>query len=276
MEQNIWISSRQNATVQAAVKLHEKKERTRSGTFCFEGVKLLKEAIFCGIPLRAVFVTSSCAEQTADLLEQLDPSVQRFTVTQAVYDKLSLEKAPQGVFCIAAALDKTVKTVTMYEGASPANSAVTEKIFLCENLQDPGNVGTVLRTAAALGIDRLCLCGCAELYHPRVVRAAMGALFRQRIDLCTDAAAYLHSLRRAGYVPLAAMPRADGLRLGTDALPPAVVFAVGNEGHGLSAAAAQACCGAVQIPMTPGSESLNAAAAAALLIWETVRREERI
>ena len=252
---------------QVAAWQQKARERRRDKVFLAEGVKMFLEAppdwIMEVYLTEALFEKQKANQAFKDRLKAVGYEL----VSEEVFSRISDTQTPQGILCVLRQPEYELSD--LLKGENPL-------LIVLENLQDPGNVGTVLRTAAALGIDRLCLCGCAELYHPRVVRAAMGALFRQRIDLCTDAAAYLHSLRRAGYVPLAAMPRADGLRLGTDALPPAVVFAVGNEGHGLSAAAAQACCGAVQIPMTPGSESLNAAAAAALLIWETVRQEEHI
>ena len=144
---------------------------------------------------------------------------------------------------------------------------------MADSLQDAGNVGTLIRTASALGFARLCFCGSAELTNPRTLRAAMGALFRQRIDLCSDMAPYIASLRACGAHVYAAMPRRGAAMLGKTAFPQGTVFLVGNEGHGLPDSLVDACDGTVQIPMAPHSESLNAATAAALLLWESVRGE---
>ena len=139
-------------------------------------------------------------------------------------------------------------------------------------LPEPGNVGTVIRTANALGMDAVVLTGaCADLYGPKTVRATMGALFRQPVLMCT-----LDELMQ--------LLRANGLRLYGAALTdtaqdlrrvpltPAAV-AIGSEGRGLSAELLAQCGGQIIIPMQPGAESLNAAVAAAVVMWEIARAE---
>ena len=151
----------------------------------------------------------------------------------------------------------------------PAQPAPRHAVVL-ENVQDPGNVGTVLRTAAALGIDLVILTGeCADPFNPKTVRAAIGALFRQRLlelpreELFTRLRAWGLPLYGAALSPQAADVRSASL---TDA-----AVAVGNEGSGLSAELLAHCDKTIIIPMTPESESLNAAVAASLLMWEMAR-----
>ena len=145
------------------------------------------------------------------------------------------------------------------------------RVIVLENVQDPGNVGTVLRTADAFGMDLVVLCGaCADPYNPKTVRASMGAVFRQSV-VKTDVDGLDGALRG---LPLYGAALAPG---GTDvrALPAGpLAVAIGNEGQGLTAPLLEKCAGTCRIPMQPRAESLNAGVAAALVMWEMVR--ERI
>lgn len=264
------LTSRKNETVLLAASLSEKKQRRKTASFCFEGAKLLGEALTSGVTLRAVFATEKARAQYADLLAGIPDSVRKYAVTDEVYRKFSEENAPQGIFCIAEELDKSVKITTIY---MQDQNDPSQRMLLCDGMRDPGNVGTVIRCAAAMGVGRLVFSSdCADLYHPKTVRGAMGALFRQHIDLTDDMEAYVRSLREGGRRVFAAALRDDAKTLGTFPLLPTDCFLVGNEGHGLSDALCSVCDGAVKIPMEPGNESYNAAMAATLLMWEGYRQ----
>lgn len=171
----------------------------------------------------------------------------------------------------AKTLDKFHKNVTIKKSVQLC--APGERLFLLESLRDPGNLGTVLRSAAAFGVDRILLSAdCAELYHPRTLRAGMGAVFKLPTTRVDDLAAAVAALRQAGRRVWAAALNADATRLDALDLAFGDCFLVGNEGHGLSTAAAAAANGAVFIPMREDTESLNAAAAAAVCLWEQARR----
>ena len=157
-----------------------------------------------------------------------------------------------------------VFTVRLPERRAPER---VESAVVLESVQDPGNVGTVIRTANALGVDAVILAGdCADPTSPRCVRATMGAAFRQSI-----VEADLPGLARllGGWdLPLYGAALAEGaLDIRSAELSRAAV-AIGNEGHGLSPELLGLCTGRVIIPMAPGSESLNAAVAAAIVMWE--------
>ena len=143
---------------------------------------------------------------------------------------------------------------------------------MLEGVQDPGNVGTVIRTANALGMDAVVLTGaCADLYGPKTVRAAMGALLRQPVLTCT--LDELMQLLRANGLKLYGAALTDTAQdLRCVPLTPAAV-AIGSEGRGLSAQLLAQCDGQIIIPMQPGAESLNAAVAAAVVMWEIARTE---
>jgi TrmH family RNA methyltransferase len=160
-----------------------------------------------------------------------------------------------------------VFTVSIPEKGMPET---VKRVILLENVQDPGNVGTVIRTANALGMDAVILTGnCADVFGAKTARAAMGALFRQTVLTMqqSEAVAWLHEqgLRVYG---AALSDRAVDVR--TVSLGDAA-FVIGSEGQGLSEEMLSLCDGEVIIPMEPGSESLNAGVAAAILMWELAR-----
>ncbi len=265
------ITSRANAAIVETAKLSDKKYREQQGLFCLEGWKLLSEAISANAEIMRVFVTEAAAQKYEALLSPL--SCPRYLVTDAVFDRLTTEKAPQGIFACVKKLDNSILYHNLYMKRSQFSSIIIrEKIFVCDGMRDPGNLGTVIRTANALGFDRLVLSSdCADVYNPKVVRSAMGALFRMPIDISCDIPAYIASLREHNYRVYAATLRADACTLGSFPVDQSTVFVVGNEGHGLSEATVDACNGSVIIPMAEGAESFNAAIASALLMWERAR-----
>ncbi len=278
------ITSRQNPLIVETAKLKDKKYRRKTGLFLIEGKKLFSEALSSGIRPERVFVTERAMACYGTLLNDADYPV--FCVSDSVYEKISEENAPEGVLICAKHLDNLIFYNTIYKRGSQfptiiekenVSEADTEEdrhrpgeaILLCEALRDPGNLGTVIRTAAALGFDRLVLSAdSADPYHPRTVRGAMGALFRQRTDITDNMPAYIASLQEAGYRVYAAALHTEAQVLGSFPVRKNTVFVVGNEGHGLSAETLAACDGTVIIPMCEGAESLNASVAASLLMWE--------
>ncbi len=261
------ITSRSNPLIVETGKLSDKKYRQSMRQFCFEGWKLLHEAQKHHVPLVRVFVTAQAKNNYSTLLSSLNCPI--YLLPDAVYAKLSQENAPQGVFSCAKFLDNSVFYNTIYKKRSHLPVIIKEKILICDGLRDPGNMGTVIRTADALGFDRLVLSAdCADFYSPKAVRGAMGAMFRMQCDITNDVPAYIHSLRDAGYQVYAAALRENAQTLGSFPVTNETVFVIGNEGHGLSETVLAACSGTVIIPMTAEAESLNAAIAAAILMWE--------
>ncbi|MBO5648914.1 MAG: RNA methyltransferase [Clostridia bacterium] len=268
------VTSRANPLIVEAAKLQDKKHRTRTARFFFEGVKLFSEARAAGVFLERVIVTEEAYGKYAALFSDAD--FETVIVPDSVYEKITAENSPQGVFCLAKYLDNLNFSNTIYTEGSQfgdiINTGNAERILICDGLRDPGNLGTVIRTANALGFDRLVLSSdCADLYNPKTVRAAMGALFRIRADITPDIPAYIASLTEAGYDVRAAALTEDAVPLNAYRVTPRTVFVIGNEGHGLSEETVAACRGSVIIPMAEGAESLNAAIAASILMWECSR-----
>lgn len=279
MEQSTEIiRSRQNRIVSEAAKLTDRKARERSRCFRFDGYKLLEEAVRSGLALEAVLLRESSREALLDRLSArcgsgaLRDAERVLTVSDGIFDRISEEKSPEGVICIAKYIDKFQKIVTIYNDAD--FPAAGERIVLLESVRDPLNVGAVIRSAAALGVDRLILSAdCADIYHPRAVRTSMGTLFSQRIDRTESLTGAIACLRRSGRRVYAAALDPDAVRLGSFRAAPGDCVVIGNEGHGLSPEVLQACDRRVFIPIGARAESLNAAVAAGILMWEFSRTD---
>ena len=270
------ITSRQNPTVKQICALLDKKSRRESGLFRFDGIKLFGEAVACGLSIERVVLSLGASGNVRDAVEReiesgrLEPS-RVLLVGEEVFSKISEERSPEGIVTVARALEQKHRTHTELGGFCTGRE---ERILVAESLRDPGNLGTVIRSCAALGIDRLVISDdCADLYNPKTIRAAMGGLFRMDVDVIptNELAAAIGLLRASGRRVFAAALREDAHALGELELLRGDCFVIGNEGHGLSESVISACDACAIIPMTEGSESLNAAAAAAICIWETVR-----
>ncbi len=268
------IYSRQNRAIVELCKLSDRKRREESRAFRFDGIKLLEEAIGNDVELSSVFLRADRADLIwARLAQRFGESVfdRMGTVrvlAEDVFDKISEEKSPEGVISVAKYIDKSKKFVTIYNSAD-FSAPEKERIVLLESVRDPSNLGAIIRSAAAFGIDRLIISAdCADIYHPKTVRASMGTLFAQRIDRVTDLESAIRCLRQSGRRVFAATLSEDAVVLGQSALRSGDCVVIGNEGHGLSDATVAACDHSIFIPMTARAESLNAAVAASVLMWE--------
>lgn len=272
------IRSRQNKTVKLLCSLLKKKDRAECGLFRFDGFKLLAEAIRRGLDIEIVTVREDMLASLGVFFEQEQLALvedKLFVVSGEVFEKISEEKSPEGVITVAKSLDKLHKIATINNiGKFFDMPDAAEKVMLLEAIRDPGNLGTVIRSAASLGIGRLVISSdCAELYNPKTIRAAMGALFVMRVDILPEGemGKYIGELRAQGRRVFAAALRQSARELGSFPLQSGDCFVIGNEGHGLCHSTISACDDCVIIPMAAGCESLNASAAASIFIWETSR-----
>jgi len=245
------ITSRKNAGIMHLRRLGTDREyRYEMGEYLGCGEKLLKEALLHHVKILSIYRVPGEAEGLTP------PGVQEYLVPGDVLDSASPFKSSTGVLF----------TCRMPEDAVlPADGGYV----VLENVQDPGNVGTVLRSANAFGIPLVALLGdCADLYNPKAVRASMGAVFRQKT--CRITMEMLEREKAKGIRVLgAALGEGCTDIRGTD-LKGAVVV-IGSEGRGLTEELLSHCTGRIRIPMTPDCESLNAAAAAAVILWEMGR-----
>ena len=272
MRETVLIESRNNETVRNYAKLTDKKYRSREQSFLCDGAKLFAEAVAAGARIEAVLLLAGRENPIiADTLArmrtpELYKDTRLFSLTPPVFDKLCDEKSPDGVITVIKCLDNFRKVYKIERNDAEAMRG--EKLMLLSSVRDPGNLGTIVRSAAAFGFDRLILSDdCADLYHPRTLRGARGALFRMRADVVTDFASAVPALRASGRRVYAAELR-DGALSVDEAKPTAAdCFVIGNEGHGIPPEISALCTGSVYIPIAPTSESLNAATAASILAY---------
>ncbi len=257
------IESRNNPTVKFINSLSAKKEREQNRLFYFEGVHLLEEYLRAGRKPYCVLVREDVFSRYEDLINSADCQV--YEVTSSVYDKLTDEKAPQGIFTVSDFLPNVFYLDEINVSNIKGNS------ILLADLQDNGNVGTVIRTAAAMDCDVL-LCGkCADIYSSKTVRATMGALFTNNVYLCDDTKKAVELLRNSGKRVIASALTDKAEILGRFPILENDCFAVGNEGQGLSKEVIASCDLTAIIPMSGKTESLNASIAASMLLWEAKR-----
>ena len=268
------IRSRQNKNLVELCKLTDRKARQAGRVFRFDGIKLLEEAIAKSADLVAIFLRESDAEKIIGGLQNrlkmldIDKLGKISVVADDVFDRVSEEKSPEGVITIAKYIDKFQKNVTIYNSAD-FFVMKKERIVFLESVRDPSNVGAVIRSAAAFGIDRLIMSAdCADIYHPRAVRASMGTLFDQHIDRVSSLPEVIAQFRANDRRVFAAALDENAARLGSFPIGAGDCVVIGNEGHGLSQQTISACSGCVMIPMSARAESLNAAVAASVLMWE--------
>ena len=250
------ITSRDNAKIKYACAVRDsEKQRAADGVFFAEGPKLILELCKSCAPA-AVYATEAALARTP-ALAALDGVTT--LVAPHVAEKLAGTKSSQGVFAL---LQTPAPPTHLLHSA--------RRLLALEGVQDPGNVGTLLRSAAAFGFDGVLLGpGCAAPFAPKTLRASMGAAGRLPVLVVSDLPAALTALRGRGVTCLAAaLYHSRPLdEVGTD-FPGGVCLVIGSEGQGLTDAAVAACDAAVRILMTDLVESLNAGVAGSVLLWQ--------
>jgi TrmH family RNA methyltransferase len=266
------ITSRQNKSVSLAAGLDSRKKREAEGLFRFDGSKLFEEAMLSKIKLDRVLLRQSEAAKWLSLAERYDEQLADtavLIVADGLFDRLSTERAPEGVLCIAerpgihARGGEEAERILEKTAGNP-----DKRILLLESVRDTGNVGTILRSASAFGVDLVVISSdCADLFNPKTVRGAMGALFRQKTAAFDDVKKAVSLIRKHGRRVLGAALDREAQALGKGVLQKGDCVVIGNEGHGLLPETLSLCDGKLFIPMEPHSESLNAAMAASVIMW---------
>jgi TrmH family RNA methyltransferase len=243
--------------------LHRRRGRERRELVLLEGVRLVEEALAAGVPLRGALVspTLEATPRGAALKAALrDASPKLEEVSDREFADLAATEHPQGVLVVADPPAWTLEQIAI---------TPTTTVLVLEGVQDPGNVGTIVRTAFGLGAAGvLALPGTAEFTNPKTLRASMGAWFRLPCVALTEAelTAWLGQHGVALWAGEMAGEPVKG-RAGAGAL----ALGLGNEGAGLGPELLALAARRVSIPLAPGAESLNVAVAAAILLWEVAR-----
>ncbi len=265
------ITSRQNPTVKWAASLQEKKSREEHRAFLAEGEKLTLEAARGGLCVSHIFVCNSEKDKWLARLEEAfcDSRYEHTSVLildDAVFAKISTEKTPRAVISIIKYLD-FYKDLDIINKESFRAMQGERVLALC-SVRDPGNVGSVIRSAVAFGVRHILLSkDCADPYNPKTVRSAMGSLFHVCLWGVSRMEDAVCAAREAGRRVFAAELRQNALPIDAAGLTKEDIILIGNEGHGIDESLSAKATGSVYIPIAPQTESLNAAVAAAIFMY---------
>ncbi len=253
------IESPENPRIRAVARfLKDRAYRREQGKAVLENPVMLREALSAGVKVEDVFFSETSAKEDGNLVALCEThGIPIFSVSDRVMKKLSALETPQGV---SAVIDlASLPKMTLYpEG----------RYVVCERMSDPGNLGTVIRTADAMGFDGVILSkGSVDVFSPKVIRATMGSFFRVPVMTEADLPAILGKCKEKGILSVAAVLDDKAKPAQTVAPVKGIAVLIGNEATGLSRETVSLCDQTAYIPMTGRTESLNAAVAAAIFMW---------
>ncbi len=256
------VTSKDNRLVKEWRALcRDARARRESGCFAIEGARLCGDALASGVTVETVLYTADARQTYASVVEGLLAAAgQAVEITDTLARYMADTASPQGVFCVVKHLDNLLSFDTINNMG---------RYGVLENIQDPGNLGTVIRTAEALGLDGLILsAGCCDAYNPKVLRGSMGGVFRLPLWHTDDLPAAISALQQRGMTAYACVVDADAESVTAVPFGPGSLCVIGNEGNGLTADTVAACARRVTIRMAGRAESLNASMAAGIVMWE--------
>lgn len=256
------LTSLQNPLVKHIRKLHQAKGRRSYGQFLLEGTHLVQEAILAGYPLEIVCCTPAWEDRHTALREELAAYAPRLeTVSPEVLAAIATTVHPDGVAAVAP-----------HRSLSLPSPSTLSLGVVAETLQDPGNLGTLIRSATAAGADGLWISDdSVDPEHPKVLRASAGQWFRCPVQISSDLVSQVQQWRQAGIQVLGTSTQGAVDYWAVDFRQPTVIV-LGNEGAGLSSGLLEQMSQNVRIPVNPAVESLNVAIAATLLLYEALRQ----
>ena len=255
------ITSQKNERIKKVIALKKSsKERKKAGLYIVEGVRICRE-----IPKEDVYETyvSESFSKEKDLGIDIDGAT---AVSDNVFSAMSDTVTPQGILCVVRQRRQELFQIP--------DIKIPFTLLVLENIQDPGNMGTMIRTAEAAGVSGIVLGrDCADIYNPKTIRSTMGAVFRMNIYISEDLYADIGILKNCGVTMFAAS--LDGaVSYETADYNRACAFLIGNEGSGLSQKALDMADEKIYIPMEGRVDSLNASVAAAVLMYEASRQRK--
>ncbi len=261
------ITSTQNPKIRALLKLQKRKERDETSLFLIEGYRELSRALIGGVLLKQLFFCPSLflGENEGALIEEARArGAEVIEVAHAPFEKISYRDRPDGLIGVGVMMRSTLEHIVFKDARRPF-------LLIAEAIEKPGNLGSILRSSDAAGVDGVLVCDrCTDIYNPNVVRSSVGTLFTQPVVELTSEEA-LQFLRAHGIQVVAATPAAE-LEFTKVDLRGSVALAVGTEQLGLSQKWLDAADLLVRIPMMGIADSLNVSAATTLLLYEVQRQ----
>lgn len=248
------ITSLKNPKVQGWKALKERKGRRESGCFLVEGFKMVEEALASSFTVEAVLAQEECLAALP-----AHPDCPVYLLPAGVLAAVCDTKTPQGVAAVVRMAQR------------PAQGG---RLIALDGVQDPGNVGTILRTADAAGLDGAILSEqCADVFGPKTLRATMGSVFRVPVSVTDDLPGCLRALRQEGYSVLSSQLDGEPFYR-RDGVGERFCLVIGSEGNGVSDAVKAEATHRLKLPMRGGAESLNAAVAAGIMMYDLMKHIE--
>ncbi|MBQ7038403.1 MAG: RNA methyltransferase [Clostridia bacterium] len=259
------VTSRENRLIKEYRRLvGDAKYRRERGLFVAEGARLCADAVRSHISIETAFITAHARLQYEGIVAQVEEVARQVAdIPDALAAYLGDTDTPQGIFCIC--------RIPLSENALDVDCCYAA----LERIQDPGNLGTMIRTAEAFGLGGVLLSdGCCDPYSPKVLRSSMGGVFRLPLIAVGTLAERLPQLHAEGFRSYACVVDCDATAVQQTVFPRGSICVIGNEGNGLLPETVKVCSERVTIPMAGRAESLNASMAAGIVFWEMVRDHE--
>lgn len=259
------ISSRDNRKIKETAKLiSSTKYRRETGLFVIEGLRLCCDAAGCGVEIDTLFITDDAFERYGDKMTELISTAKEiFSVTEEVFFKISDTSSPQGVLAVCKTPDIELNVDKITSNG---------RYVVCENVSDPSNLGAISRTAEALGVNGMIIVGNGcDPFGPKAQRASMGSLLRLPLYKFREIKAAYEFLHNCSITVYASVVDREAKKVTDVSFGDGSAVVIGNEGNGLTDEAKQICDEQITIPITGRAESFNAAAAAAILLWELIK-----
>lgn len=260
-----YISSKDNSRVKLFSKLSNSKYRDQNRQFLAEGIKLTREAVSAGCA-HTILVRETELESGVfgDILSEVEET-KVLVLSDSAFAKITTESAPQGIITVVNYPDFHVS----YDGKAELYNS---RCIALDSVRDPGNMGTIMRSALAFGFDTVIVGNCVDIYNTKTVRASMGAMFHTKIVFCDDLADALRNLSSTRRIIGAALKN-DCMTLGEYETEDSDIVVIGNEGSGITDSVMNVCTHFAKISMGEMSESLNAAVAASVFMWEYSKKD---
>lgn len=264
-----YISSKSNTMVKEYVKLtKDKSYRNTKGFFVIEGVKLILEAYKSGVEFEMIFVTEDCyynnnASYELEKLFQFvnEQKVKSTFISEDISKKITTQNSPQGIYAICKNIQNTFSKEQVLDKEN------NKYIMLCD-LQDAGNVGTIIRTAEALGVAGIIVsANTCDLYSLKVIRGSMGSIFRVKILIVENTMDFLEYVKNK-IKTYASVVTDDAISLKNVEFDDSCILLIGNEGNGLEQEIVDLCDIKITIKMVSEIESLNVSTATSIMMWE--------
>lgn len=255
------ITSKSNHLIKEVKKLFtSRKARLENQEFVLEGARLCFDALNSDYDIEIFLATDEAFEKYNEKCREIAKAAKRaYFISKEAADKLCSTETTQGVFAVCKMKSADEKP------------ELGEKYIALDTLQDPSNLGAVIRTGEALGISGAILYNCCDLYNPKALRASMGSILRMPVISSENLVADIESYKKSGFSVYAAVPDADASDITDIAFSGSDICVIGNEGNGISEAVKNASDKLITIHMLGRAESLNASVAAAIAMWEMLR-----